>query len=64
MVPAAHLALGLDANLLLLLLLDEVEGDLTEYGHGLGCITCPDARVIFVEGHIEDPMQAVLDGPM
>ena len=64
MVPATHLPLRFDPDFLDLFLLDEVECDLPLDGHVLCGVAYSCSGVIFIERHIENPVQGVLNGPV
>jgi hypothetical protein len=43
---------------------DEIEGEVSDDRHVFRAVTGSEARLIVAEGDIENPMQAVLDGPV
>jgi len=47
-----------------LLLLEQVEGHVPQDSHILCCIALSDTTVIFAKGHVQHPMQSILDIPM
>src|SRR5579884_482802 len=54
-------ALAFDAHALGQVLSQEFEGEMAQDGEVLGRMALADAALILVEGHIEDPVGAVLD---
>jgi hypothetical protein len=43
---------------------EEVEGEFAWQCEVLGGVAFADAAVVFVEGHVQDPVAAVLDAPV
>lgn len=63
-VPAGHLASPFDAAALALLLSEQVEGDMAQYGEVLGGIAGSDPALILMKREVQDPMNGVFDPPM
>lgn len=64
MVPSRTLSLVGDAELVGLLLLDQIERKGAHEGEVCGAVAGALARMVFSKRHIEDPVQAVLDLPV
>ena len=64
MIPGARLALRLHAHLGRLLLLDEVESGLPDDGEVLRTVSHSGTSSVFVEGHAEDPVEVMSEGPV
>jgi hypothetical protein len=47
-----------------LIVTEEVEGKFAQQGEVLDGVAFANASVVFVEGHVQDPVAAVLDTPM
>ncbi len=62
-VPGSELSLGLEGSFVWHGA-DEVEGEVADARHVLGAVTGSEAGLVFVEEDVEDPVQAVLDGPV
>lgn len=62
-VPPSDLALSLDA-VVGGVTLEETDGEATKPGEVVGHVAIARAALILVEGHIEDPVQAILNAPM
>jgi hypothetical protein len=41
-----------------------IEGQVAETGHSAWSTTCPELGTVLLEGHVPDPMQAVLHAPV
>ena len=55
--PEPDTALVLDGT-------DEIDGEVSDDGHVFCAVAGSQARLVFTEGDIQYPMQAVLNGPM
>ena len=64
MIPAGAFLLGFEADFLGRVGLQEIENQMAQDGKVLGGVTDADPALIFVEAHIERPMQRVLDRPV
>jgi hypothetical protein len=62
-VPRGSFAPSLDQSLVGSLS-HQVEGEMADNGHVSGAVAGAEARLIFIEGHIEDPVQVVFDSPV
>src|SRR4029077_4659066 len=62
-VPGGPLSASLDGSVVLGLA-DEVEGEVAGDRHVSGTVSGAQAGLILVEGHVEGPVQVVLDGPV
>ena len=64
MVPSSLLALGLDADSDALFLLEQVQGQMSGYRQIAVGVARPDPAPVLIEGHVQDPVQAVFDPPV
>ena len=64
MAPAAAEPLGLEAHLVLGLLLEQVQGEACETGEVLGSVALADAAVVVTKAEVQAPVQAILHAPM
>ena len=62
MIPAGLEALGADTGALGWLLTQQVKREMARDRKVLGSVALTDAALIFVEGHIEHPMDPILNG--
>ena len=62
-VPSGDFSAEFDGALVLRVSHD-VDGEVSDDGHVLGAMAFSDARQVFLEGDVEDPMEGVLDPPM
>ena len=63
-VPARLEAAVFDAGLAGLVQADAVEGDAAQDGEVLRRVALAHPRLVFAVGHVQQPVQAVLDGPV
>ena len=63
-VPGGFELSDLDADFGGLVLLEQAEGHTPQGGEVLGGIVSARPAVVFVEGHIQYPVQGVLDAPV
>ena len=63
-VPSGLLPLGLDADLCGCFLFEHVHRHMPDDRQVLVRIASPDPTAVLMEGHVQDPMQAVLDPPI
>ena len=61
MIPAAAETFGFDADLLLRFGFQQVQRDPVQPREVLGGVALADAAVVFPEGDVQRPVQAVLD---
>ena len=64
MIPARRKAFVPDADLLGALLREEIECDVVEDGEIFWRMARADARLILMQGDVEDPVEAVFNGPV
>ncbi len=62
--PSGFMPFTLDTPFKGGLLLQQIEGDLAQYGLVLGTMIFTDTALIFSKGNVQGPMQAVFDAPM
>ena len=62
-IPAGAFSSELDASLVLGGS-DEVDGEVSDDRHVFRAVPDSETRLIVAEGDVENPMQAVLDGPV
>lgn len=63
-VPARREEVVLEADLFGALLFEESEGDVVKDGEVLRRVAGADAGRVLIHGHVEDPVEAVLDRPV
>ncbi len=64
MVPAGLFAFGLDADFGSTLLFEQVQGQVSHHRQVLVGVAGSDSAVVFIKGHVQHPMEAVLDAPV
>ena len=64
MVPSSLLALGLDAHFDALFLFEQVQSQVSGYRQIAVDVARSDPVPVLIEGHVQDPMQAVFDPPV
>ena len=64
MLPGSLELFGVDAAFGSLLLLERVEGDMAQDGEILTSLVLAHPAVVFVESHIQDPVQIIFDRPV
>lgn len=62
-LPAGALASELDTSLVVDSA-DKVDGEVPDDGHVFRTMSRSQARLVFAEGDVEDPVEAVLNGPV
>ena len=62
-VPAGDLSFAFDA-VCRGMALEQADGETAKPGKIVGHVPVARATLVFVEGHVEDPMQLILDAPM
>lgn len=64
LVPSGPETLGLDPHLGCFLLLQQVEGDMSQGGEVLSAMLLADSTLVFTECYVQDSMQAIFYLPM
>ena len=64
LVPGGRQPLVGNAHLEGAVLPQQIVGDASEDGHVVGCVARTDAAVVLAQGHVQDPVVSLLDGPV